>query len=277
MHSCEPCLPCCSRPEAVARTCVPRPQLPPWGAAPAGVRTLYLVRHGAYDIDDPRDEAVGQGLLPIGVAQARLAGDRLRGLPFTFDAIVASPLTRARETARSDRRRAARQSRRPEVWLRSRSRRVHAADPARRHHGEGEAGGPRRLQRAARAPRGTAARRRRRRRGGDRRELVVAHGNVIRWLVTRALGGRSRGLARHVDRSRQHHGALDRRQGHGARPRRRRRRPSLARAADRRLRQSRELGSEVSADAAVRPGRLRRHRRRRRRDRRQPLAPPRSS
>ena len=68
-------------------------------AAPAGVRTLYLVRHGAYDIDDPRDEAVGRGLLPIGVAQARLTGDRLRGLPFTLDSIVASPLTRARETA----------------------------------------------------------------------------------------------------------------------------------------------------------------------------------
>ncbi len=71
----------------------------PTVAPPAGVRTLYLVRHGAYDIDDPRDEAVGRGLLPIGVAQARLAGDRLRGLPFGFDAILASPLTRARETA----------------------------------------------------------------------------------------------------------------------------------------------------------------------------------
>ena len=74
---------------------------PPAGAPapPAGVRTLYLVRHGAYDIDDPRDEAVGRGLLPIGVAQARLTGDRLRGLPFSFDAISASPLTRARDTA----------------------------------------------------------------------------------------------------------------------------------------------------------------------------------
>ena len=94
----QPCSLCCSRPEAWRRICAPRPQLPPWRRRP-GVRTLYLVRHGAYDIDDPRDEAVGRGLLPIGVAQARLAGDRLRGLPFTFDSIVASPLTRARETA----------------------------------------------------------------------------------------------------------------------------------------------------------------------------------
>ncbi|MEO8198759.1 MAG: phosphoglycerate mutase family protein, partial [Thermoanaerobaculia bacterium] len=71
----------------------------PGVAPPAGVRTLYLVRHGAYDLEDPRDEDVGKGLLPIGVAQARLAGDRLRGLPFTFDAVLASPLTRARQTA----------------------------------------------------------------------------------------------------------------------------------------------------------------------------------
>ena len=28
----------------------------PGVAPPAGVRTLYLVRHGAYDNDDPRDE-----------------------------------------------------------------------------------------------------------------------------------------------------------------------------------------------------------------------------
>ncbi len=128
-------------------------------AAPAGVRTLYLVRHGAYDIDDPRDEAVGRGLLPIGVAQARLTGDRLRGLPFTLDSIVASPLTRARETAEVIAAELAiGHSGGPGVGLRSRSRRVHAAHPARRHHGEGEAGGAGRLQRAARAPRGAAAR-----------------------------------------------------------------------------------------------------------------------
>ena len=65
-----------------------------------GVRTLYLVRHGAYDEADPRDAAVGKGLVPIGVAQARLVGARLRAVPFRFDALYTSPLTRALEVAR---------------------------------------------------------------------------------------------------------------------------------------------------------------------------------
>jgi serine/threonine-protein phosphatase PGAM5 len=74
---------------------------PPASPPPAakGVHTLYLVRHGAYDSDDPRDAAVGKALLPIGVAQARLLGARLHGMPVAFTALLASPLTRARETA----------------------------------------------------------------------------------------------------------------------------------------------------------------------------------
>ncbi len=38
--------------------------------------------------------------MPIGVAQAKLLGARLRELPFRFDTFLASPLTRARQTAR---------------------------------------------------------------------------------------------------------------------------------------------------------------------------------
>ena len=37
--------------------------------------------------------------MPIGVAQARLLGARLRGLGIRFDAFDSSPLTRARQTA----------------------------------------------------------------------------------------------------------------------------------------------------------------------------------
>lgn len=64
----------------------------------SGTRTLYLIRHGEYDSDDPRDAAVGKALTPLGVAQARLIGGRLRGLPVRFTGLIASPLTRARET-----------------------------------------------------------------------------------------------------------------------------------------------------------------------------------
>ena len=157
-------------------------------APPAGVRTLVLVRHGAYDIEDPRDEDVGKGLLPIGVAQARLAGDRLRGLPFRFDTIVASPLTRARETAQviagelADPGAGARDiaidpdlaectppTRRADIMAREKPAELASCSAQ--------------LERLAPRlftplPAGS----------GDRHELVVAHGNVIRWLVTRALG-----------------------------------------------------------------------------------------
>ena len=155
----------------------------PTVAPPAGVRTLYLVRHGAYDIDDPRDEAVGRGLLPIGVAQARLAGDRLRGLPFSFDAILASPLTRARETAQVI---AAELGDRGVVFdpdLAECTPPTRRADIMAREKPEDLATCSAQLERLAprlfaALPAGS----------GDRHELVVAHGNVIRWLVTRALG-----------------------------------------------------------------------------------------
>lgn len=77
-----------------------------WAQAPAEAptparqaRTIVLLRHGHYAADPKADPVLGPGLSPIGVAQARLAGGRLRGAD-RFDAVLASPLIRARETAR---------------------------------------------------------------------------------------------------------------------------------------------------------------------------------
>jgi serine/threonine-protein phosphatase PGAM5 len=67
-------------------------------AEPAS-RTLYLIRHGFYDIHDERDPEVGKALLPLGIAQARLVGDRLRSFPVRFSILYSSTFTRARETA----------------------------------------------------------------------------------------------------------------------------------------------------------------------------------
>jgi serine/threonine-protein phosphatase PGAM5 len=67
-------------------------------AEPAS-RTLYLIRHGFYDIKDESDPEVGKALLPLGIAQARLVGNRLRSLPVRFSALYSSTFTRARETA----------------------------------------------------------------------------------------------------------------------------------------------------------------------------------
>ncbi len=64
-----------------------------------GVRTVYLVRHGYYDHNDDADPDVGKALVPLGVAQARLVGARLRALPVKIDELYAITMTRARQTA----------------------------------------------------------------------------------------------------------------------------------------------------------------------------------
>jgi len=64
-----------------------------------GVRTVYLIRHGDYDHDDERDPDLGKALVPLGVAQARIIGARLRGLPVEMSSLHSSTMTRARQTA----------------------------------------------------------------------------------------------------------------------------------------------------------------------------------
>jgi serine/threonine-protein phosphatase PGAM5 len=71
----------------------------PAPAPTPAARTIYLVRHGHYAPDPNADPKLGPGLSPIGVAQAHLVGARLAGLPVKFDAMYVSPLQRARDTA----------------------------------------------------------------------------------------------------------------------------------------------------------------------------------
>lgn len=154
---------------------------PRTAAAQPGARTLYLVRHGLYDEDDPRDEAVGRGLTEAGRTQAQLVGARLAALGVTFDTLWTSPFTRARETAAiiaqslpglapvlaPDLAECTPATRRKDIM----------ADLA---PGEAEACVAQ-LERAfARFFVPSPA--------GDRHELLVCHGNVIRWLWCRALG-----------------------------------------------------------------------------------------
>jgi broad specificity phosphatase PhoE len=63
------------------------------------VRTVYLIRHGAYVADRNADPQLGPGLTPLGIAQARLVAARLNGSGIPFDSMTASPLQRARDTA----------------------------------------------------------------------------------------------------------------------------------------------------------------------------------
>lgn len=62
-------------------------------------RVIVLVRHGNYTPDPKVDPRVGPPLNPIGVAQANLTGSRLAELGEHFDALYVSPMQRARDTA----------------------------------------------------------------------------------------------------------------------------------------------------------------------------------
>jgi serine/threonine-protein phosphatase PGAM5 len=62
-------------------------------------RVIYLVRHGHYANTPDADPRLGPGLTPLGVAQAKLVGARLAGLGVHFDDLYVSPLQRARDTA----------------------------------------------------------------------------------------------------------------------------------------------------------------------------------
>ncbi len=153
----------------------------PVAATANSPRTLVLVRHGAYLPDPHADPNLGPGLVPIGVAQARLSGARLAGLPHRFDALFTSPLTRAHETARviaSDL---------PGVVVEVVPDLAECTPPTRRleviadEKAEDLAACAGQLDRLFAARFVPSL-------GLERRELLVCHGNVIRYLVTKALG-----------------------------------------------------------------------------------------
>lgn len=65
----------------------------------AFVRVIVLVRHGNYTPDPKVDPKLGPPLNSIGVAQANLTGARLAELGEHFDTLYVSPMQRARDTA----------------------------------------------------------------------------------------------------------------------------------------------------------------------------------
>jgi serine/threonine-protein phosphatase PGAM5 len=73
--------------------------IPAVGTCAEHVRTLYLVRHGAYVSDPKANPDTGPALTPLGIAQARLIGARMAGMPVHFDSMTSSTMTRAHETA----------------------------------------------------------------------------------------------------------------------------------------------------------------------------------
>lgn len=152
--------------------------VPALGAAAEHVRTLYLVRHGAYEQNPKADPEVGPGLTPLGIAQARLIAARLEGMPVHFDSITSSTMARARETA------AVIHESLSDVPLDSSPLLSECTPPTSRPlQGETEAG----LTACANRLDTVFTKRFSPATDVDRNELLVCHGNVIRYLVLKAL------------------------------------------------------------------------------------------
>ena len=150
-------------------------------AGSQGTRTLILVRHGLYENADPRDDDTGKGLTEDGRKQARLTGARLSAWPQRIGALYASTMTRARETAAILAEALPGHAPRLTRDLRECTPPTDRADIM-AGLGPGEADTCRsRLEDAfARYFRPAA--------GGDSTEVLVCHGNVIRYFVCRVLG-----------------------------------------------------------------------------------------
>ena len=143
------------------------------------VRTLWLIRHGEYEhgVDTP-DEG---GLVALGRQQARLLAARLDGYPVVFTSLQTSSMTRARETAQllaeafpgvplgihDDIRECTPTTTRQDIMVELDPGEAEACDAAL------EAAWTRLF-----VPAGA---------DGDEHDLVVCHGNVIRWFTARVL------------------------------------------------------------------------------------------
>lgn len=64
-----------------------------------GIRTIYLFRHGDYA---PQDDSIPDSvnvLTPLGIAQARLVSTRLKSMNIEFNSLISSTMTRAKQTS----------------------------------------------------------------------------------------------------------------------------------------------------------------------------------
>ena len=153
---------------------------PPAVAPGKGVRTILLIRHGAYDEADPSDPDIGRALTGEGREQARLTGERLATFPLRVDAIHASTMTRARQTAELLGE-ALGMAPRPSRLIRECTPPTEREDIMAREKASELASCRDTLDQAwARFFRPSPER--------DSVEVLVCHGNVIRYLTGRALG-----------------------------------------------------------------------------------------
>jgi serine/threonine-protein phosphatase PGAM5 len=144
-------------------------------AAPAS-RTLFLIRHGIYDVQPGADEKTGNTLTALGREQAADVAARLAGLPLKFDAVTSSEFARARETGDIIAAKLGLPCARDGLLNECGPTRFD--QPAKPEQAAADA------QLAQAWARYTAPATN----GAPVHELLVCHGNVIRWFVCRALG-----------------------------------------------------------------------------------------
>ena len=146
-----------------------------------GVRTIYLIRHGEYNQTDTSDSDLGKELTPLGIAQARLLSTRLEGIPVKFNSLTSSMMIRAIQTAQII------NDDIPELKLRE-SNLIHECTPPTWRQDIMSKTDPKELtgcvdnlEKAFREffiPSPDE---------NDRNDIIVCHGNVIRYFVTRVL------------------------------------------------------------------------------------------
>ena len=148
--------------------------------AGTGIHYVYFIRHGIYDRDSTTDAVTGNGLNALGHEQARLLGVRLAALPVHAATLVSSNLRRARETAEDI---GAKLGLAPSqdsllrecspTSVRADYNASHTPDDIARCDARMAAAWERYLTPSPDA---------------DRHDILVCHANVIRWMVSRALG-----------------------------------------------------------------------------------------
>jgi serine/threonine-protein phosphatase PGAM5 len=155
--------------------------MPPEPPVPPGTRTLYLVRHGSAFHHPKANDYVANGLDSLGRVQAAYDAAWLRHLPVHFTSMTSSMFARARESADI-----MGQIMSVNVW---RDTLLNEVTPGSTHapllmngpEFDAADSADARLQRAWDEYTQPSAH-------GDRHDVLVCHGNVIRWFTCKALG-----------------------------------------------------------------------------------------
>lgn len=144
-------------------------------------RVLYLVRHGHHSTEPVADPVQGPPLTPAGLDQAKLVAKRLRESGYAIDTVLASPMVRSQQTAQAivDEVKGARLD-----SLQDLTECTPPLPPAQMTGLMSAA----ELQACAEQFDRVYAAYFRPAEGAESAQVLVAHANVIRYLVTRALG-----------------------------------------------------------------------------------------